>query len=237
MFRPEEGFYSSEVHSPRRLPIRTFLPTGYEPNYAYPLLVFFHGHGDNEERILRMAPRLSRRNYICIGLRGTQLLGERKDGTLGYTWANNGRCQTLVEDYVFRAIEQTRRSYHVHSERIYLCGFCEGAPLAYRLGLDFPERFAGAISLNGSLPPRGSLFLRLPQVRQLSVFIGHGIANSVIPLTSARSDFRLLYTAGLKVQLHTYPATHRLHSHMLRDINRWIMAMCNGVEESVLSAE
>ena len=223
MFRPAEGFYTSEVQTPNRQPVRTFLPTGYEPNYPYPLLVFFHGHGGNEEQILRLAPRLSRRNYICIGLRGPQLLGARSDGTLGYSWGADGQVDALLEDYVLRAVEQTRRRYHIHSERIYLAGFCEGATLAYRLGLAFPERFAGVISLNGSLPPRGTLFLRLSAIRQLRVFIGHGIANAVVPLSRARDDFRLLYTAGLDVQIHTYPTTHRLHPHMLRDLNRWVI--------------
>ncbi len=59
-FRPAEGFYTSEVEAPRPLPVRTFLPTGYEPKYPYPLLVFFHGHGGNEEQSVRLAPRLSR---------------------------------------------------------------------------------------------------------------------------------------------------------------------------------
>src|SRR5205823_7046825 len=83
-FRPAEGFYTSEVEAPRRLPVRTFLPTGYEPNYAYPLLVFFHGHGASEEQILHLAPRLSRRNYISIGVRGPEQLGPRPDGRIGY---------------------------------------------------------------------------------------------------------------------------------------------------------
>ena len=39
LFRPQEGFYDSEIQAPTRQPVRTFLPTGYEPNYAYPLLV------------------------------------------------------------------------------------------------------------------------------------------------------------------------------------------------------
>jgi phospholipase/carboxylesterase len=226
-FRPAEGFYTSEVEEPRRLPVRTFLPTAYEPKYAYPLLVFFHGHGGNEEQVLRLAPRLSRRNYICIGLRGPQAVGHRADGRLGYAWGPDGQCDALIEDYVFRAVEQTRRSYHVHSERIFLAGFCEGATLAYRLGLTFPERFAGAIALNGALPRRG-LLLRMPEVRQLRVLIGHGIANAIVPLHTARSDFRLLYTAGLDVRMHTYPANHRLHPNMLRDINRWVMDLMNG---------
>src|SRR5579862_8733066 len=114
--RPAEGFYTSEVHTPRPLPVHTFLPTGYEPRYPYPLLVFLHGHGGNEEQILRLAPRLSRRNFICVGLRGPQLLGTPYDGGLGFTWGSEGPLDAQVEDYVFRAVEHTRRTYHVHSE-------------------------------------------------------------------------------------------------------------------------
>src|SRR5581483_8739946 len=117
--RPAEGFYTSEVQSPRPLPVRTFLPSGYEPRYPYPLLVFFHGQGGNEEQILRLAPRLSRRNYISIGLRGPVSLGTRGDGRPGFSWGDAG-WQTFIEDYVFRAVEQTRLNYHVHSERIFL---------------------------------------------------------------------------------------------------------------------
>jgi phospholipase/carboxylesterase len=134
---------------------------------------------------------------------------------------------TLVEDYVLRAVEQARRNYHIHSERIYLAGFREGATLAYRLGLSFPEKFAGVIALNGAMPRQGCPLFRMPEMRQLRVLIGHGIANAVVPLAMARADHRLLYTAGLDVQMHTYPATHRLHPDMLRDVNRWIIGMCN----------
>jgi phospholipase/carboxylesterase len=227
-FRPPEGFYTSEVHAPRRLPVRTFLPTGYEPRYPYPLLVFLHGHGGNEEQILRLAPRLSRRNYICIGLRGPAFLGQRADGRMGYGWGQERVFDTLIEDYCLRAVELTRRNYHIHSERIYLAGICEGAPLAYRLGLTFPERFAGVISVNGARERHGGPLLRLPAVRQLRMFIGHGIANAVIPLSLACQDYRLFYAAGVDVEMRTYPATHRLHGHMLRDVNRWIIARCNG---------
>jgi len=225
--RPAEGFYNSQILAPRRLPVRTFLPTGYEPNYPYPLLVFFHGYGGNEEQILRLAPRLSRRNFICIGLRGSEFLGHRADGRRGFSWKQAAGLDTVTEEYVFRAIELTQRSYHVHSERIYLAGICEGATLAYRLGLTFPQHFGGLISLNGARPRAGGPLLHLPEARQLRVFIGHGIANSVVPLSLARQDFRLLYTAGMPVEMRTYPANHRLHADMLRDVNRWIIARCN----------
>jgi phospholipase/carboxylesterase len=228
--RPAEGFYTSEVPTPRGFPVRTFLPTGYEPNYPYPLLVFLHGHGGSEEQVLRLAPRLSRRNYVAIALRGPHALDPRPDGRSAYCWGQGGQTDAVVEEYVFRAVEQTRRHYHVHSERIYLAGVCEGATLAYRLGLLYPERFAGVISLNGTLPRRGGPLLRLPEVRSLKVLIGHGIANAVVPLTLARNDFRLFYAAGMQVRLHTYAANHRIHPDMLRDVNRWIMGHI-GAEE------
>ncbi len=225
-YRPEEGYYTSEVQAPKPLPVRTFLPFGYEPRYPYPLLVFFHGRGGNERQILRLAPRLSRRNYISIGLRGPVTCGERHDGQPGFAWGD-GADDALIEDYLVSAVEQTRRHYHVHSERIYLAGYAEGATLAYRLALTFPDKFAGVISLNGAMPRKGGPLLRLPDVRQLRVFIGHGIANSVCPLSMAQRDFRVLYAAGLQVKLHTYASTHKLHPEMLRDINRWIIERCN----------
>jgi phospholipase/carboxylesterase len=224
--RPAEGFYTSEIHTPRPLPIRTFLPAGYEPRYPYPLLVFFHGHGGNEEQILRLAPRLSRRNYISIGLRGPVSAGSRECGAKGYAWGGSAYL-SLLEDYLVRAVQQTRRTYHVHSERIYLAGFAEGATLAYRLGLDLAGKVAGVISFNGAMPRHQRPLLRLPEARALRVFIGHGIANSVVPLSLARADARLLASAGLPVAMHTYPTNHRLHPHMLRDLNRWIIARCN----------
>ena len=64
-------------------------------------------------------------------------------------------------------------------------------------------------------------------MRSLRVFIGHGIANALTPLALARDDFRLLYSAGVSVELHRYPSTHRLHSDMLRDVNRWVIDRCN----------
>jgi phospholipase/carboxylesterase len=205
--------------------VRTFLPQGYEPRYPYPLLVWLHGHGGNEEQMLRLAPRLSRRNFICISLRGPIGIGPGPHGP-GWSWGDGAHAD-LIEDYVLRAAEQARRTYHVHSERIYLAGFGEGATTAYRLAWTFPEKLAGVISLNGAMPRVNRPLLRLPEVRSLRVFIAHGIANAIVPLSLAHADERLLYAAGLDVEMHTYPTTHRLHADMLRDVNRWVIGHCN----------
>ena len=90
-----------------------------------------------------------------------------------------------------------------------------------------PNRIGGVISLNGSMPRHAAPLFRWPDLRRLRVFIGHGIANAYVPLSMARDDYRLLSTAGLAVELHTYPANHRLHPDMLRDVNRWLISHCN----------
>jgi len=185
---PAEGFYTSELPTLHAQPVRTFLPTGYEPNYPYPLVVLFHGHAGSDEQVLRFAPRISRRNYVCISLRGPHSAGANEEGVPSFSWGNEGENDSFIEEYMLRAVEQTRRSYHIHSERIYLAGMWEGASLAYRLGLSLPEKIAGIISLNGTMPrpSNGGPLFRFPDVRQLRVFIGHGVANPVVPLDSAR---------------------------------------------------
>src|SRR5260370_723019 len=119
-------------------------------------------------------------------LGGPPPVGERAGGRRASAWGADGApADAKIEDSVSRAIEDPRRRFHVHSERIYLAGFREGAALAYRLGLLYPERFGGVVSLNGSMPRHGGPLLRLPEVRQLPVLIGHGIAHSIVPLSVA----------------------------------------------------
>jgi len=237
--RPEEGFYTTVLPAHPDRPVRTFLPTDYQPRYPYPLVVLFHGHGGSEEQAARLAPRVSRRNYITISLRGPRDLGQRADGRPAFGWgADDGTEDGLIEDYVLRAVEQARRTYHVHSERVYLAGVCEGAAVAYRLGLAMPDRVAGIIALNGYIPrPTGAPLFRYGAVRSLSVLIGHGTDNPVVPYTAAQKDYRLLYAAGGDVRMVPYPTTHKLHPNMLRDVNRWIMGNVNAATDALVGIE
>src|SRR5262245_45080611 len=171
----DEGFYKSLVETTGPQRVLTFMPTGFESTYEYPLIVFFHRDGSSERQIMRLVPHLSRRNFICMGLRGMVPM-YRTDGRLGYSWDNDAGLTTELEDYVFAAIADAYDRLPVHADRIFLAGIGEGATQAYRLAFSYPNKFAGVISLNGKLPQRGPLW-RLQQTRQLPVFIGHGRDN------------------------------------------------------------
>jgi len=222
---PSEGVYASHLPHLKSLPVRTFLPTGYEPKYAYPLIVFFHQHGGSDEAVLRLAPRISRRNAIYLSLRGpVPLERQDEDGLPAFGWGEAGEHDDHLAEYLLKSVEQTRREFHIHSERVYLAGVAEGASLAYRMALRLPQRFAGVISINGTLPrPQEGPLFRDDEVKDLRVLIAHGAANEVVPLELARRDFLALYGAGADVLLSTYPCTHTVHPNMLRDVNRWVI--------------
>lgn len=232
-----------------------FVPQRYEPNYAYPLLVMFHGRGGDEHQMVRSMPAMSWRNYIGLGLRGPEAV-VRREHQDGHGWGEpyaradrrNGRPapvlpdrevvrRTLapeglpdpvdvVEEGVFAAVRRLRRTLHVHSERIFLVGCGEGAAVAYRLGLSYPERFAGVVAINGWLPSGFRPLGRLKSCRDLRILVVHGEWNARSPIELARHQVAMLRAGGLRVAFQTYPCAHRLTAPMLSDVDTWLINQC-----------
>jgi phospholipase/carboxylesterase len=230
-----------------------FIPQGYEPNYAYPLLVMFHGRGGDEHQLVTMMPALSWRYYVGLSLRGPEIV-MRRGREIGQSWGSafarpdrqalmtrsslhpgeavrrilaGGPLDAVdrLEDGVFGAIRELRRSIHVHSERIYLAGVGEGAAVAYRMVLSHPERFAGVVAVNGWLPA-GAPLARVKDCRSLRILVVHGEWNDRSPIMAARRDVATLRAGGLRVAFHAYPCGHRVTSPMLADIDTWLMHQC-----------
>lgn len=233
-----------------------FVPQRYEPNYAYPLLVLLHGRGGDEQQMLRSMPALSWRNYVALGLRGPEVIA-RRDNEVGFGWGPdfaraerrpawpatkesdaeifrrtmNGTTPDaidLLEQSIFSAVRQVRRSLHVHSERIFLVGCGEGAAVAYRLGLSYPDRFAGVVALNGWIPGGFRPLGRVKDCRDLRIMVAHGQWNSRTPIERAQRDVATLRAAGLPIAFQAYPYANRVTSPMLADVDTWLMTQCTG---------
>jgi phospholipase/carboxylesterase len=231
-----------------------FVPRRYEPNYAYPLLVLFHGRGGDEQQMVHSMPAMSWRNYVGLSLRGPERHA-RKGRPEGYSWGPsfarpdrhlprcagampegesvrrrlwNGAADAVdvIEDGVFSAIRETRRALHVHSERIFLVGIGEGAAVAYRLGLSHPERFAGVVAINGYIPGGFRPLGRLKACRELSILVVHGEWNARVPVRTVRRDVSTLRAGGLHVAFQSYPCAHKITSPMLSDVDTWLINHC-----------
>ncbi len=216
---PVEGFRSLVLPAAPNRPFRVYLPTDYQPKYAYPLVVLFHADGECEEHAARMVPLLSRRNYVALCLRGAVRRGPRADGRPAFGWGAG------ADRGVTAALNYTAAEYSIHPARVFLLGVGEGAAVAYRFGLSLRGRCvrgralraSGVVALNGALPAG-----RVP-ANDLRVLIGHGTANPVVPVADARRAAARLSAAGAAVRVARYPTSHRVHADMLRDANRWIM--------------
>jgi phospholipase/carboxylesterase len=211
---PAEGFRSLALPSAPNRPLRVYLPTDYQPKYAYPLVVLFHDAGECEEHAARLVPLLSRRNYVAACLRGPVALGRRPDGRPAFGWAGK------VDRGIHAALAHVLANYSVHAGRVYLVGVGEGASAAYRLAAT--RRVAGVVALNGTPP------VECPPARGLRAFLAHGSANPVVPAAAARLAAARLRGAGATVRLTRYDDAHRLRPEMLRDANHWIMTQVIG---------
>jgi phospholipase/carboxylesterase len=212
----ESGRYSSSAEG---WPHSLFAPLHYESNYAYPLIVWLHGDGNDERQLRRIMPLVSMRNYVAVGPRGVDLAA----GEQGYTWERNLDSGPRAEEIVSQAIEAAGRRYNISARRIFLAGFGPGGTAAVRLALSDPARFAGVVSLGGRIPSGGAPLARLHAVRKLPLLVMAGQQSTQYAEQQVCDDLRLLHTAGMSVNLRLYPCGDEIDPHMLADLDRWIM--------------
>lgn len=199
-----------------------FRPSHYEPNYAYPLVVWLHGPGGSEENLAQVMPLTSLRNYVGVAVRGNC----RWDH--GYSWDESPEGIDGAFDQVQQGIEAATARFHIHPQRIFLAGHRTGGTLALRLALRHPAGVAGAISISGRFP-RGLMPLRkLQQARQLPILLTHGRTSRRYTVDHVCRELALFHAAGMQVDLRQYPCGDELTTKMLSDLNAWIMSRVTG---------
>jgi phospholipase/carboxylesterase len=180
-----------------------FLPEGYEPTYAYPLLVWLSTVPVSPCEFERRMQAISERNYlgVCIPVSPQAEVAD-------------------VALQVQNVVCAVRRDYHVHSERIILAATADGAALALEVALRHPAWFGGVVSL-GAPPTARCLLAEAGQLRGFRAFLG-GTTGSDWP--ALKQTERLLWTAGLNVRLWQWTEGSRIPANLWRELNHWLMA-------------
>lgn len=225
----------------------TIVPSGYEPNYQYPLVVGLHGRGGNEIQAAGWLQKVSDRNFVGFCPRG--LVNLPNHNQFGWfqpesqgiesneSWkslSNAEKFRYLIRSEIsdpiaageFAILDQIRKMQQelsVHAKRVYLMGVGEGAAMAYRLALSFPDRFAGVISIHGWLPKDIPYLSRFHESRRLKFLVLHGVWDEVLPLESTRKTIREMKNAGLDVAFQTYPTDASPVKPMFDAVNSWLM--------------
>lgn len=199
-----------------------FAPLHYEPNYAYPLLVWLHGPNDDESQLKRIMPLVSMRNYVAVAPRSPQS-ARAGGGDALVAWSQTGENWSLGEQVVFDAIEAAQCRFHVAPRRIFVAGFDSGGTMAFRLAMDFPQRFAGVLSLCGRFPAGQTPLKRIALARQVPIFLACGRDSRRYAPLEVCEHLKLFHTAGMNVSLRQYPCGQEMVPAMLGDMDRWMM--------------
>jgi phospholipase/carboxylesterase len=231
-FIPAENFEPTLLSAVRRdsagRPICVYEPRGYEPNYAYPLIVWLHGSGGNERDMLGVLPMISEQNYLGVSFRGTSSAHDMLPGA--YRWPDPAEDVADFETVLFETVRDVRRDYHVHSERVFVAGFDDGAVMALQLMLRRPEWFGGAICLAGRFPTSPHALARFRDLREKRVLIAAGARDPISPPCHTIDAGRLLHAAGMNVSTRVVDAEHEATPTMLRQIDDWVMdGICTAV--------
>jgi phospholipase/carboxylesterase len=197
-----------------------FVPIHYEPGYAYPLIVWMHGPGDNENQLRTVLPLVSMRNHVAIAPLGTD---PDSDVHGAFCWKQSGPSIIEATDRVLDCIRIAMKRHHIHPERVFIAGYDCGGTMAMRIALQNPEYFAGAISIGGPLPRGLNILKRVNDARHLPLLFAISSGSSRYTPTDACDDLRLLHSAGFSLDLRQYPCGDELTTKMLSDMDSWIL--------------
>lgn len=80
--------------------------------------------------------------------------------------------------------------------------------MAYRLGLSYPEIFAGIIAFSGGLTQLPSEEKKKEAIARLPIVIVHGENDNIAQFAAGQRSYEILKKLGFKVQLKPFKGGH-----------------------------
>ena len=205
---------------------RLLEPEVMQAGEKYPLVLFLHGAGergnDNEKQLTHGGQMflnpVNREKYPAF-----VLFPQCPES--GY-WAYENRPQSFIPTQmpvgkempsVFQAVKELLDMYlanpQVDKSRIYIMGLSMGAMGTYDMVSRFPDIFAAAVPICGTVNPT-----RLSAARNVAFRIFHGDADDVVPVAGSRQAYKVLKAAGASVEYIEFPGCN--HETVRQSQNR-----------------
>ena len=214
---------------------RLLRPEVEQQGEKYPLVLFLHGAGergsDNEKQLFHGSQMwlnpVNRGNYPAFVL-------FPQCPEPGY-WAYTDRPSSFEPDQmpadvplspVFQVLKELLDTYlampQVDNKRIYVIGLSMGGMGTYDLAIRYPELFAAAIPICGTVNAT-----RLKAAKDVKFRIFHGDADSIVPVNGSRQAYKALKAAGADVEYIEFPGvTHGSWNPAFTqpDFMRWLFS-------------
>jgi predicted esterase len=172
-----------------------------------PLLVGFHGYGENAEKHLeelRRLPGASR--WALCAVQALHPFYNRSGDVIACWMTRLQREQAILDNlrYVASVVAELKRELPVSDQLVYL-GFSQGAAMAYRAAAGSGHPCQGVIVLGGDVPPEleSHDLSRFPPV-----LLGRGSSEEWYDAAKMEHDVELLRRKGADVRPCVFDGGH-----------------------------
>jgi len=206
----------------RDLTYLSVYPQEYDPTLDYPLIILLHGFGANMYDLAELTRLIDTNGYI-YACPNAPIPIQLEPGMVGFAWteprSDDPQQVINAEDKLNGFFEEVMEKHSITPGRSLLLGFSQGGTMTYRCGLGRPDLFAGLVALSCSIRNPDEIRERLPGNRTQSIFIAHGLRDTVQRAQDSRA---FLETEGYAPTYNEYDMAHEISQEVISDLVPWI---------------
>jgi len=175
---------------------------------SHPLLVGFHGYGENAERHLGQLRSIpGTEGWTLAAVQGLHRFYAAKGQEVVASWMTREDRELAIADniaYVDRVMALLAAENGAATRVVYL-GFSQGVAMAFRAAVLGASRASGVIALGGDVPPH---LWEEPSARFPRVLLGRGSADSWYTEEKLRTDVEHLRSKHVSVEVAAFEGGH-----------------------------
>lgn len=196
-----------------------------------PLLVGFHGYGENAERHLQKLQGIPGVDqWRVASVQALHRFYQTRTGDVVGSWMTRlDREQAICDNvaYIRNVVTALRASGGRDTSLVY-AGFSQGVAMAYRAALDTGHRCDGLIVLAGDVPPE---LQDEPDDRWPPLLLGCGRGDEWYTAAKLRADVAFLESRHIAFKTVVFDGGHEWHTDFYRAAGRFLEQLRAGPRE------
>jgi len=185
-----------------------YIPRGYTPDKAWPLMVMLHGAGNTGRGVAYMFPLADEFGVVVLA----------PDSRDEATWDVLLTGYGPDVEFIGAALKHTSNRCNIDRKRMALGGHSDGASYSLSLGLGTGDTFGHVIAFSPGV-------MKPAEVHgKPHIFISHGISDPIMPIdVTSRRFVPRLKNLGYDVTYREYEGRHGVTQPIVREAFEWFL--------------
>jgi predicted peptidase len=197
---------------------QVFIPEGWTPHQQWPVVLFLHGAGERgDDGLLQTDVGIG--TAIRTNRSGIQAIVVMPQCPKSLWW-----MFPAMDDLAMSTLEEATKEFHGDAQHTYLTGISMGGFGAWHLAQKYRGRFAALVVICGGIRPPAPVLKTYPDLAKMTppdspksyaaaaervgnvpVWIFHGAADEIVPVTESRRMYEAMSQIGAEVHYTEYP--------------------------------